>query len=407
MQKLTVLLSVACFIIVVSATCTTTANTDYTSTGNLLTLYGVTSAAACCTACTGFAECKYCSWTSSNSQCYPKSKQSSAVTTSGITGGVNSATYNRTTSCTSDVGYEYYYSAGTLSTLSASSASACCTACSQYVGCNYYKYSGGTCYLQAAEGTRRASSSFTSGTVIPSYSSVAARTGSRGLGVYGTSSCSDISLLKNVSWVYNWDTAPGVLEQCYNSLGIEFVPMWWSPSHSIGDLYTKSKYVLGFNEPNFSAQSALTPAAAAAAWPTLQNFAKTYGMKIGSPSASYGGDLYDPIQWLQQFLGNCSGCQVDFIATHQYDCNAVSLHGAISNFRQFNKPIWVTEFGCLSASSSTVVQTWLSQLLVLFDADTTIQRYAYFGSRANANYVVFDPTKAALSATGSTYAGSN
>jgi hypothetical protein len=251
-------------------------------------------------------------------------------------------------------------------------------------------------------GQRKASAGAVSGTVIPKIN-VTPRTGKRGLGLYGTNSCSDIKLLKQVSWIYNWGGQPGgILEQCYEELGIEFVPMVWGLNNNVNELYTKSKYLLTFNEPNFKDQSNMTPQQAAAAWPAIQQFASQYGMKISSPSASYGGQT-DPMKWLDDFFAACSGCQVDFITTHQYDCRPYDLYGAMTNFKKYNKPIWVTEFGCFSNSTDLV--SFANTLLPLFDKDPQFERYAWFGSRSNANYVVFDPSKNALTPLGVTYAG--
>lgn len=390
-----------------SASCTTTNNADYSNAGNLVTLYGVTSATQCCTACSGFEECKYWSWTSSNSQCYPKNQQSTQVSASGVVGGVNTGgSYSRniSTTCNLDVGYEYYYTGGSLATVSTKDASSCCSACQGYVGCNYYVYKSGTCYLQASQGLRRAASGITSGTVLPDFKGVTPRTGKRGLGVYGTNSCSDIKKMTKISWAYNWSPQPGVLEGCYKSLGIEFVPMMWGLNRPVGDLYTKSKYLLTFNEPNFGDQSNMTPQQAAQAWPAIQSWAQQYNILISSPSASYGGsNMGDAIAWLDQFFGNCTGCKVDFIATHQYDCNAYNLYGATTNFKKYGKPIWVTEFGCFGSSSSSDLVSWANTLLPLFDKDGNYTRYAYFGSRANTNYVTLDPTQNALTPMGVTY----
>ena len=59
-------------------------------------------------------------------------------------------------------------------------------------------------------------------------------------------------------WWYNWG-----LSRTGGNTGIEFVPMVWGSSTVNGTIPSGSKYLLGFNEPNFKAQSNLTPLAAA------------------------------------------------------------------------------------------------------------------------------------------------
>jgi len=233
-----------------------------------------------------------------------------------------------------------------------------------------------------------------------------ARAAKKGLAVYGTSACSDIQLLTNISWVYNWQTTPGVLEDCYNQLGIQFVPMIWGAKSDFSNVYGNSPYLLTFNEPNFPDQSNLTPQQAASLWPQVEAVASKYKMQISSPSAAYGGSMMDPLKWLDQFFAACTGCKVDFITTHQYDCNYNGLHGAITNFYKYNRSVWVTEFSCYGSSEQADV-TFVRGIVPLFDSDPKITRYSYFGSRSNppSNIDVFAPTTSALTEVGVAYNG--
>jgi len=247
------------------------------------------------------------------------------------------------------------------------------------------------------------------GVVLSQQNSLAsrkAREAKKGLAVFGTSSCSDIQLLTGISWVYNWAGTPGALETCFTQLGIQFVPMIWGPTSSITNIYTNSPYLLTFNEPNFPDQANMSPQQAATLWPQIQAVAAQHNMQISSPSASYGGANMDPIQWLDQFFAACQGCKVDFITTHQYDCNFNSLHGAITNFYKYNKPVWVTEFSCYGGSVSADV-TFVNGILPLFDNDAKIARYSYFGARSNppSSIDVFSATTSTLTAVGTAYNG--
>ena len=88
-----------------------------------------------------------------------------------------------------------------------------------------------------------------------------------------------------VSWWYNWSASSGS-----PTTGIEFVPMIWG-SGSLGDaLPAGAQYVLGFNEPNFIAQSDLTPSQAAADWPKIEADAKAkgYGLVARKAAAARG-----------------------------------------------------------------------------------------------------------------------
>ena len=70
-------------------------------------------------------------------------------------------------------------------------------------------------------------------------------------------------------------------------------------------------------------------------WPTptttetlLLQAAEKYGLQLGSPSAAPCGAscvVANPFEWWDQFFGNCTGCQVDFLTAHYYSCNADGL----------------------------------------------------------------------------------
>jgi hypothetical protein len=61
-----------------------------------------------------------------------------------------------------------------------------------------------------------------------------------------------------------------------------------------------TKYLLGFNEPNFASQSNMSPQEAAAAWKNVEAQLARHGLvgkiKVGTPSASPGGNMA-PQEW--------------------------------------------------------------------------------------------------------------
>lgn len=69
-----------------------------------------------------------------------------------------------------------------------------------------------------------------------------------------------------VSWIYTWEEAPkGTAANLDAEGGIDFAPMAWGRDFNENAIrnYVKEhkniKYLLGFNEPNFSAQANMTP----------------------------------------------------------------------------------------------------------------------------------------------------
>src|SRR5579872_1887944 len=152
------------------------------------------------------------------------------------------------------------------------------------------------------------------------------------------------------SWVYNWSaSAPAA------AASPMWVPMIWgarslSPA-TIARLRAaqragRVRYLLGFNEPDSTSQSNLTPQQAAALWPQLEGT----GLILGSPAPATPSD-----GWLARFmaLAQQRHLRIDFISLHYYQDftnpravpelrrQLVSLH------RQYRRPIWITEIGAI------------------------------------------------------------
>ena len=128
------------------------------------------------------------------------------------------------------------------------------------------------------------------------------------------------------------------------------------------------------------------------------------GLKLGSPAVTNGAEANKGINWLQQFMGACTGCQVDVVATHYYASdNADDFKNYITKFYQtFNKPVWVTEFGVTSGNADAFLQ----QVLPWMDSQPWIQRYAYQMAApvTGANQYLVNAAGNGLSSTGQVYA---
>lgn len=209
-----------------------------------------------------------------------------------------------------------------------------------------------------------------------------------------------------------------------------------------------TKNVLGFNEPDLTwPQSAnLKPDAAAAGYKTyLEPFAGQ--VHIGTPNVLWNNDnsvskhrslisqypiqvpplshlhciqiclltsrkwtsggSYNSRVWTQYFLGNCTGCQFNFAAIHYYqDCFPASgqsgsdwFIGNVTNaWNTLQLPIWITEFQCYGTDAQQA--QFLQTVLPWLDAQSWVQRYAYFG--AFPGYLLND-NGTGLSLTGAAY----
>jgi hypothetical protein len=209
---------------------------------------------------------------------------------------------------------------------------------------------------------------------------------------YASHSVADLQALsKGVTWWYNWTTTPDkAVAADFQRLGVEFVPMVWGGDPDVAAIVkqipTSAKYLLGFNEPNFAAQSHIPAAQAAALWPKIEDIARQRNLKIGSPAPNYcAGNCNDtdPIHYLDTFFAACAGCKIDFIAAHWYACTGDALKNYLGKLKKYNLPIWVTEFSCMDDGDHSVAgqEKYMREALAILEADPTIFRYAWFTGR--------------------------
>lgn len=145
-------------------------------------------------------------------------------------------------------------------------------------------------------------------------------------------------LAPGVSWYYNWGQAPqGTASLLDAEDGVAYIPMCWnngfSESALLGylngsrDLMANRpehlRVLLGFNEPNFSSQSNMTPQQAATAWPRLEQIAEDYGLELVAPALNFsgeqvGGKVWGPYDWYNEFFRIYPEARVDYLALHCY-----------------------------------------------------------------------------------------
>lgn len=217
----------------------------------------------------------------------------------------------------------------------------------------------------------------------------------RGVGVNAMTEADYKALSPSTSWFYNWATLPpGDEGYTYVDYGIDFCPMTWNTNYNLDkvaeflETHPNTKYLLGYNEPNFNDQANLTPQQAAEDWPKIQEFAKEHGLKLVSPAVNWGtkSGYSDPCVWLDEFfeLLPDKGEGIDYIACHFYVPGVESLKSNVERLYKYNKPIWVTEFCAASNSISNSVTTqmeYMVETLQWLETDPMIYRYAWFMAR--------------------------
>jgi Glycosyl hydrolase catalytic core len=217
---------------------------------------------------------------------------------------------------------------------------------------------------------------------------------------YGYHSEADMhALSKSVSWWYNWAFEPDTkVRDVFQTIGLEYVPMVWGAKVDTAQVQQKilpgASTLLGFNEPNFTAQANLSAADAAARWPSVQAVADAHGLALVSPAVNFcGGGCTDtdPFHYLEEFFSKCPNCRVDALAVHIY----VGCKGENGNHAQwlinhlktyesrFTQPIWLTEFACDDAKSPDEQRAFLVDAVDYLENDPRIARYAWFAGRAD------------------------
>ncbi|KAI0785952.1 hypothetical protein C8Q75DRAFT_773556, partial [Abortiporus biennis] len=139
--------------------------------------------------------------------------------------------------------------------------------------------------------------------------------------------------------------------------------------------------IMGFNEPDNESQSNLSPVDAANLWKeNIQPLAGT-GAKLISPAITNGG-APSGTAWLSSFLEECSGCQIDGVAAHWYGGWTDDFEAFIESLKEFNKPIYLTEFGFSwdeFATTDSFMQ-FLPLALDYLDNEPAVEAYAFFGA---------------------------
>ncbi|MCH5224928.1 MAG: hypothetical protein J1D77_02970 [Muribaculaceae bacterium] len=191
-----------------------------------------------------------------------------------------------------------------------------------------------------------------------------------------------------VTWYYNWgNTEKSSVE---GQEFLEYVPMCWNGGYNAEAIreycknHPETKYLLGFNEPNFKDQANMTPAEAAAKWPEVQALAKEFNLELVAPALNYSPDApyYQPTAWMDEFVNLVGKDAFDYTAIHAYGGFGVMSDLATTFYEKYGKPVWVTEFcfwpgesGGVSVASQV---NMIVQSLEWLEKTDFIYRYAWF-----------------------------
>lgn len=216
----------------------------------------------------------------------------------------------------------------------------------------------------------------------------------RGIGVNSYSIAEMEMLLPQVSWYYNWGNASSL--PTHES--VDFVPMCWSNYNADAirkhvKEHPETKYLLGFNEPNFKDQANMTPSVAAEKWPAVQALAKELGLKLVSPALNYSPDApyQDPLKWMDEFVGLVGKDAFDATAIHCYGGEGTTKNLATQFHDRYGKPVWVTEFNHWPGNSGNGIavetqMTMMNNTVKWMEQTEWIERYAWFMLKASSDW---------------------
>lgn len=212
-------------------------------------------------------------------------------------------------------------------------------------------------------------------------------------------------LIPGVSWFYNWGNTPNAnIADVPGEETIEYIPMCWNANYNADGIreyckaHPETKYLLGFNEPNFKAQANMTPEVAAEKWPAVKALADELGLELVGPAVNYSpdGPENDPFTWYANFVKLVGTDAFDYIALHCYSGGTGGMQDMIDRFYAlYGKKIWLTEFsmggdGGINVGSPEAQISSMVQQLEYLEKSDKVFRYSWFiakGTTTRSPYI--------------------
>ena len=220
---------------------------------------------------------------------------------------------------------------------------------------------------------------------------------------YGFDSLNDFDAISTgVSWWYNWSPRYNqAVADRYADYQMDWVPMTWNGNNpdeirAFLQSHPNVKYLLTYNEPNFTDQANMTPSYAASLWPVFEDIAAEFELKLVGPAVNFCGGCVvvdgepiasDYIVWLDQFFESFRRQfgrepMMDFTALHWYDFGIQEQVERI--VARYQKPVWVTEFALWRSeewATDEFERNWLLETVDFLEQNPMVYRYAWFTGR--------------------------
>ena len=235
------------------------------------------------------------------------------------------------------------------------------------------------------------------------------------------------ALAPGVSWYYNWhyetqDKPPG-------DVSMDYIPMAWGDrpdslnglDHYLQEAAQKPRVVLAINEPNLKDQAFISPEKTATLYKKIKDIADKYQLTVVGPNMSLGSPTdgsitaMDPLEnktvtytfmvpFLKAFFFYTDKTEVPALGLHTYGSIGELKWAVDAMHKEFNRPVWVTEYAEWNASDDKAERDYLIQATDFLERTPYVQGYAWFKERADNKKISLlekDPGK--LSELGQAY----
>ena len=235
------------------------------------------------------------------------------------------------------------------------------------------------------------------------------------------------ALAPGVSWYYNWHYE--TQDKPPDDVPMEFIPMAWGnrPDALDGlDRYLqeaakKPRVVLAINEPNLKGQAFIKPEDTATLYGKIKDIADKYQLAVVGPNMSLGSPTdssikaMDPIEnkevtytfmvpFLKAFYFYLGKTDIPALGLHTYGSIGEMKWAVESLHKEFNCPVWVTEYAEWHASDAAAERDYLIQATDFLERTPYVQGYAWFKERAdNAKISLLEKEPGKLSDLGQAY----
>lgn len=230
-----------------------------------------------------------------------------------------------------------------------------------------------------------------------------------------------------VSWYYNWHYE--TQDKPPSDVSMEFIPMAWGNQpdmldgldNYLGNVSQKPRVVLAINEPNLKGQAFISPEETANLYKKIKDIADKYQLPVVGPNMSLGSPpdssikAMDPIDnkeetytfmipFLKAFSFYMNNAPVPAMGLHTYGSIGEMKWAVEDMHKEFNCPVWVTEYAEWHASDTDAEREYLIQATDFLERTPYVQGYAWFKERAtNPNITLLEQEPGKLTALGQAY----